>query len=470
MYPAYARDLDTWVDPGLHDAVLHCIDAEGFGRTDNWVPGEDIHPPAADLERIKRVPQRVSADISRILDRARGGELLTEDEVVRLFRARGDDFSAVVQAADALRREVNGDTVTWAVNRNINYTNVCYFKCQFCAFSKGKLSENLRGRPYDLDEQEITRRVLEAWERGATEVCMQGGIHPDYTGDTYIDIVHTVKAAAPDMHVHAFSPLEVWQGAATLGIALKDYLQRLKAAGLGTLPGTAAEVLDDEVRAVLCPDKINTEQWLTVMRTAHEVGFNTTATIMYGHLDRPEHWARHLLRVRDLQRETGGFTEFVPLPFVHMEAPVYLKGRARKGPTFREAILMHAVARLTFNPWLTNVQASWVKMGHEGVIACLNAGCNDLGGTLMNESITRAAGAAHGQETSPARMLELIRSAGRTPKQRSTTYGEVSDERMAAAFAAGELTDIINTPARRYERKRASAELIRPGLIDAVNV
>ncbi|MGD9603777.1 MAG: 5-amino-6-(D-ribitylamino)uracil--L-tyrosine 4-hydroxyphenyl transferase CofH [Gammaproteobacteria bacterium] len=452
VYPRYALDGDTWLAERFRTPVLQAIDGEGLPRTDPWTPGNDAPPAAHDLALIRQVPARVSLDVAAAVARAGAGETLSEAEVVRLFQARGDDFSHVCQAADALRREHCGDVVSYVVNRNINYTNVCYFKCQFCAFSKGKLSENLRGKPYDLDLAEIQRRVHEAWERGATEVCMQGGIHPQYTGQTYLDILAAVKAAQPDMHVHAFSPLEVWQGAATMNLPLRDFLVRLKDAGLGTLPGTAAEVLDDEVRRVLCPDKINTAQWFDVMRTAHEVGFRTTSTIMYGHVDRYEHWARHLLRLRALQIETGGFTEFVPLPFVHMEAPLYLKGRARKGPTFREAVLMHAVARLVLNPWITNIQASWVKMGHAGVLACLAAGVNDLGGTLMNESITRAAGASHGQETNPTEMLQMIDSAARRARQRSTTYGEVSAERVEAGRSAAPLSDIVNTPAKGWER------------------
>ncbi|MDG2278432.1 MAG: 5-amino-6-(D-ribitylamino)uracil--L-tyrosine 4-hydroxyphenyl transferase CofH, partial [Pseudomonadales bacterium] len=393
-----------------------------------------------------------------------------ESDIIRLFQARGDDFTAVTQSADRLRRSVNNDSVSFVVNRNINYTNICYFKCQFCAFSKGKLAENLRGRPYDLSEEEITRRVQEAWDRGGTEVCMQGGIHPEYTGETYVEILKTVKRAVPEMHIHAFSPLEVWQGAATLDMALVPYLEMLKEAGLGTLPGTAAEILDDEIRAIICADKINTEQWLDVMRASHSVGFNTTATIMYGHVEGYQHWARHLIRIRDLQKETGGFTEFVPLPFVHMEAPMYLKGKARKGPTFRETVLMHSVARIAFHGYIDNIQASWVKMGHEGVKACLNAGCNDLGGTLMNESISRAAGTQHGQETSSDEMRRIIRTLNRNPRQRSTAYGTVTQERENAGLSAGALTDIINTPARKYERKTPSASLVRNDLIDAVNV
>ena len=348
--------------------------------------------------------------------------------------------------------------------RNITYTNVCYFKCQFCAFSKGKLSENLRGRPYDLSLDEIGRRVAEAWSRGATEVCMQGGIHPEYTGQTYLDILATVKAAAPDMHVHAFSPLEVFQGAQTLGIPLTEFLTRLKDAGLGSLPGTAAEVLDDEVRRVLCPDKINTAQWLEVVEAAHTVGLRTTATIMFGHVDRPVHWARHLLRIRDLQKKTGGFTELVPLPFVHMEAPIYLKGGARMGPTFREALLMHAVGRLVLHPHITNIQASWVKMGAEGVAACLNAGVNDLGGTLMEETITRAAGAEHGQEMPPHRMEALIRDQGRRPWLRTTLYELAPEERQRHAYQAAPLEEVVNTPALKYKRSDVPRRLVRPGL------
>jgi FO synthase len=411
---------------------LHKVDADGWPRTDEWSPGM-----AGALPRV--APQAAtspSRQIASILSRVGAGVPLNEQDLVRLFRARGDEFSEVCAAADALRREASGDVISYVVCRNVNYTNVCYFKCQFCAFSKGKLSENLRGRPYTLSMDEIARRALEAWDRGATEVCMQGGIEPSFTGQTYLEICAAVRQAVPGIHIHAFSPLEVHQGAATLGVPVGEFLTTLKAAGLGTLPGTAAEILDDEVRAVLCPDKIGTDRWLDVMRTAHGVGFKTTSTIMYGHVDRYEHWARHLLRIRALQVETGGFTEFVPLPFVHMEAPIYLKGRARRGPTFREAVLMHAVARLALHPVLTNIQTSWVKMGPEGVKVCLESGANDLGGTLMDETITRSAGAVHGQEMTPARMESIIRSIGRVPRQRTTVYGEVPEERYAASFAS----------------------------------
>ena len=462
IYPDYATDLDRWAHPELHVRVLAMIDAEGFPRTDDWCPGDvEIAPPSEIMNAIVNSPKHISHDVQTILEQAKTGEALAESDIVRLFQSRGDDFTAVVQCADALRAQTNGNSVSFVVNRNINYTNICYFKCQFCAFSKGKLSENLRGRPYDLSDEEITRRTQEAWERGATEVCMQGGIHPEYTGETYINIVRTVKAAEPNMHVHAFSPLEVWQGAATLGLEVGEYLQQLKDVGLNTLPGTAAEILDDDVREIICADKINTEQWLQVMEAAHGIGFKTTATIMYGHVEKLEHWARHIMRVRALQERTGGFTEFVPLPFVHMEAPMYLKGKARKGPTFREAVLMHSVARLALHGQISNIQASWVKMGHEGVKACLNAGCNDLGGTLMNESISRAAGTQHGQETNPRQMANLVRRLNRDPQQRSTAYGKVSDERIKAGQAQGELLEIINTPAEKYERKTPTSQLIR---------
>ncbi len=474
VYPAYVRQLDTWVAEPLRPAVRQGSDAEGFARESAWSPGDrDAVLPAALLERLEDEAAPVPTSTVRALcEQAARGDGLDESEVTALLHARGDDLVAVVRAADTLRREVNGDEVTYVVNRNINYTNVCYFKCQFCAFSKGKLSENLRGAPYDLDLDEIARRSVEAWERGATEVCMQGGIHPEYTGATYLDICRTVKAAAPAMHVHAFSPLEVWQGAATLGVSLETFLRQLKAAGLGTLPGTAAEVLDDEVRRDLCPDKLTAGQWLEVMETAHGVGFRTTATIMYGHIDRPRHWARHLARVRALQARTGGFTEFVPLPFVHMEAPIYRKGKARRGPTFRESLLIHAVARLALHPLVTNIQASWVKMGPRGVHACLNAGVNDLGGTLMNESITRAAGAGFGQELSPERMEALICEAGRKPRQRSTAYGEPAAAQVARSFRAADLRPVVQTPSFAWARDAhaasrpagARATLVRPGL------
>jgi FO synthase len=268
------------------------------------------------------------------------------------------------------------------------------------------------------------------------EVCLQGGIHPSYDGSTYLSICRAIKEVCPRMHLHAFSPLEIWQGASTLGIPIESFLSELKEAGLGSLPGTAAEILDDEVRAIICPDKITTAQWLEVVETAHTLGVKTTATIMFGHVDHYRHWARHLLHIRDLQSRTGGFTEFVPLPFVPTETPLHLKGLSRLGPTYREAVLMHAVARLALHPVVKNIQTSWVKMGRDGVATCLQAGANDLGGTLMNESITRAAGALHGEETPPEIMEQIISALGRRPRQRTTLYGDAPLERVAASFSA----------------------------------
>jgi FO synthase len=459
VYPAFAGDGCRWLDPAVRPKVLRQMDGEGFARRDTWIPGEEQPVPRLEQALLAHAPQAesVSADVRAIVDRCLQGADLQVAEITRLFQARGEDFAWVAARADELRRQRCGDAVSYIVNRNINYTNVCYFKCQFCAFSKGKHSEDLRGRPYDIGADEIAARSREAWSRGATEVCMQGGIHPDYTGQTYLDILHTVRAAAPDIHVHAFSPLEVQQGARTLGIGLEEFLGRLKQAGLGTLPGTAAEILHDEVRRELCADKLTTGQWLEVMAAAHAAGLRTTATIMYGHIDQPRHWAHHLLRIRRLQQQSGGFTEFVPLPFVHMEAPIYRRGKARRGPTFREAVLMHAVARLVFAGLIDNIQTSWVKMGARGVAACLNAGANDLGGTLMNESITRAAGAGHGQEWSPALMEARIRELHRQPRMRDTLYREVSVERRRAAFSAPELIPVENAAAGKRQRSKRLA-------------
>lgn len=446
VYPSYAIRSRRWIDEGLRTALLRQIDGEGRPRTDTWCPGSLGDLPAADVALLRRSSgESRNSELASILAAAKQGVRLSEPDIVALFSARHEDFAAVCTAADELRREVSGDVVSYVVTRNINYTNICYFKCQFCAFSKGKLSENLRGRPYDLPFEEIADRVREAWQRGASEVCMQGGIHPSYSGAHYIEVCKTVKGAAPWMHVHAFSPLEVHQGAQTLGISVAEFLSRLKEVGLGTLPGTAAEILDDEVRAELCPDKIGTADWLDIMRTAHRLGFRSTATIMFGHIERYEHLARHLLRLRDLQAETGGFTEFVPLPFVHMESPIYLKGRSRRGPTFRETILMHAVGRLVLHPHIQNIQTSWVKMGAEGAGYCLRAGANDLGGTLMNETISRSAGASHGQEMTPSEMETIIRTLGRSPRQRTTLYDDATKERREASFCAPPLSDLVTT-------------------------
>ena len=454
VYPSFIAESATFLHDKIRFKVLDKVDGEGMPRTDDWCPGAVVDPPKELLDRVREPTTSRPSTLDCVIEKATDGVDLTEREIIALIQARHDDFDHVVHAADTLRQKMNGEVVSFVVNRNINYTNICYFKCQFCAFSKGKLSENLRGRPYDLSDEEIQRRVIEAWNRGGTEVCMQGGIHPEYTGQKYLEILRLVKNAVPEMHIHAFSPLEVWQGAKTSNRTIREFLQDLKKAGLDTLPGTAAEILDDEIRSIICPDKLNTDQWLEVMETAHDVGFRTTATIMYGHVEQPKHWARHLIRVRELQKKTGGFTEFVPLPFIHQEAPMYLKGKARRGPTFRESILMHAVARLVLHPHITNIQASWVKLGHQGIKAALNAGCNDLGGTLMNESISRAAGTLHGQETAPLEMQQLIRSIDRIPRQRTTLYGDIDESIHNRGLTADPLLDIINTPARKFERKR----------------
>jgi FO synthase len=459
IYPEFVADLERWADPRVAREILRHADASGLAREERWAAGAPGQLPELRTGNGRALSRPVSSALARV----EAGTELDEDAVTALFEARGADLGAVLTAADELRREVCGDEVTYVVTRNVNYTNVCYFRCGFCAFSKGKLAANLRGKPYVVPVEEIVRRAREAWDRGGVEICLQGGIHPAFTGATYLEICAAVKEALPDLHVHAFSALEVWQGAATLGLPLDDYLERLRAVGLASLPGTAAEILDDEVRRTLCPDKVSTGQWLEVHAAAHRAGLRSTTTIMYGSVERPRSWARHLLELRDQQKRSGGFTEFVPLPFVHMEAPIYLKGRARPGPTFREAVLMHAVGRLALHPWITNVQASWVKLGVEGAQAALRAGANDLGGTLMNESISRAAGAAHGQEMPPERMEEAIRAVGRVPRQRTTLYGAPDAERTRLSYGAPPLAEPLN-PSVNDAGLRRPSRLVRPGL------
>jgi FO synthase len=423
LHPAYALDAEQWVDEKLRSRVWSSMDADGFARVEVWAPGTTEDVPGETVREMRgERPSKIRPEILRALAAA-GGRDLNEEEIALLFTARGTELAELCKVADELRRAVNGDEVTYVINRNINYTNQCYFRCRFCAFSKGPKSLNLRGEPYLLDTTEVARRAREAWEKGATEVCMQGGIHGQFTGNSYLEYLRAVKEEVPEMHVHAFTPLEVSQGARTLGISIEQFLTELKDAGLGTLPGTAAEILDDEIRAVICPDKVNTAEWSEVMRTAHRLGLRSTTTIMFGHVEGPINWARHLLVLRNIQSETGGFTEFVPLPFVHMGAPLFLQGRARKGPTFAEALKMHAVGRVALHGYIDNVQVSWVKMGTEGAKLCLEAGCNDLGGTLMNENISRAAGASHGQEMLPEELERMILDIGRIPRRRTTLYG-----------------------------------------------
>lgn len=426
MGPAMARDVTRWADPAMATRIRRAVDGRGLPRDSEWHPGA-----AMELPEFLASPKASRDPIIReVLGRAELGEELDEGHIERLFTAEGRDFEAICRFADELRQDRVGNPITYAVNRNINYTNICLYRCGFCAFSKGSTRRE-RGPAYDIDLAEIALRTREAWERGASEVCLQGGIHPSYDGETYRAIVRAVKNAVPDMHVHAFSPLEVHHGATTLGMSYEDYLVSLKEAGLATMPGTAAEILSDDVRAIICPDKLDTGQWLAVMRAAHRVGLRTTATIMFGHVETYRHWAAHLAHIRSLQLETGGFTEFVPLPFVHMEAPNWRKGQARSGPTWREAVLVHAASRIALDGAIENIQASWVKLGPQGAAAMMRAGANDLGGTLMDESITRAAGGVNGQEFGEVQMHQLAAGLGRPLVRRTTTYGRYCETQEA---------------------------------------
>ncbi len=468
-HPRYVRDPNEWFDPDLHFAVMDRSDSEGYGRDD---PGSVW--PERTMERAKvddgaefelvgelstqwyvgaggdpavLVPAPGNAGgvagtggaVGEVIDGVRAGEDVGFDEIVTLFKARGPEVAEVALLADQLRSEIVGDEVTWVANRNINYTNVCTFRCKFCGFSKGPLSLNLRGKPYLLTLDEMAERSIEAAQRGATEVCLQGGIHPDFDGDYYIDVARAVHEAVPGIHIHGFTALEVTEGARRNGEPLADYLVRLRDAGQRSLPGTAAEILHDDVRAVLCPDKIDTEEWLEAHRTAHAVGLRSNVTIMFGSIERPEHWAEHIVRTRALASETGGFTEFVGLPFVHMASPIYLRRAARRGPTWREVLLMHAIARIAYRGRIDNIQGSWVKLGFNAVGQLLQAGVNDLGGTLMDENISRAAGASHGTTVSETDFRDLVEPLGRTLVQRSTLYGRVDPATLP----------LVTAPARR---------------------
>ncbi len=435
--PVYPEFSDPkWVHPDLSFQVISNSDSWKFARSDSWVSGGDSEPPllvgsihAAEPPTwtlVRELSNKTGvSEVTEICDSALKGVLPDEHQIYKLFNARGSDLKYLTETADQLRKEIVGETVTFVVNKNINYTNICTFRCKFCAFSKGPLSLNLRGTPYLLELSEVTEKVVEAEESGATEVCLQGGIHPSFDGDYYLQILDAVKKGSEMIHIHGFSALEINEGARRLGADLKSYLTRCKEAGLKSLPGTAAEILDDDVRAILCPDKIKTDRWLEIHRTAHEVGLRSNITIMFGSVENPKTWAKHIVATRNLQQETHGFTEFVPLPFVHMASPIYLQKRARKGPTFREALLMHAVARISYQHLVPNIQASWVKMGVDGARQLLQSGTNDLGGTLMGENISRAAGGIHGQELTREDFESLVEPLGRPLAQRTTLYQPV---------------------------------------------
>jgi FO synthase len=446
VYPEYALAAETWIDEGLHFAVLDRSDAEGMARDDPGAVFPERYEQAAnvgtgaeviqvgrrstawysgaDRTPVSLVPREVviGKAVREVLDGVLSGQTVEAPELAVLFAARGREVPAIAEVADQLREQANGATVTYVRNRNINYTNVCTYKCTFCGFSKGPLSLNLRGRPYLLEDDEIVARVEQAASLGATEVCLQGGIHPDFDGDYYIRVTELVKNAVPDLHVHGFTALEVLEGSRRLQEPLESYLQRIKDAGLASLPGTAAEILHDDIRAVLCPDKVNTEEWLMVHETAHGLGLRSNVTIMFGSIEQPEHWISHILATRELQARTGGFTEFIPLPFVHMASPIYLKRKARRGPTWREVVLMHSIGRIAYRGYIDNVQASWVKLGLDGAVQLIQAGVNDVGGTLMDENISRAAGAAHGQGMDPRELATRLAPLERTLVQRNTVY------------------------------------------------
>lgn len=424
VYPAYVRQRAKWVAPGHHRKLLMPADGFGLAREDRWFAGgSKVAPPAVPTGAPA---VHTATEVGYIVSVAEAGQRLSENQVATLFAARGNDYARVVHAADRMRQQHAGDVVRHVINRNINYTNICAYRCSFCAFSKRTGGNKPTESPYNLDVAEVVQRAREAVAQGGTEVCMQGGIHPSYDGNTYLGLLAGLKRELPDLHVHAFSPLEVLHGATTLGLSTAEFLQELKRQGLGSLPGTAAEILSDDVRAIICPDKVTTAEWLRIIGEAHRAGLPTTSTIMFGHVDDYGHWAKHILALRDLQQETGGITEFVPLPFVHVNSPIYKRGQSRRGPTWRETVLMYAVSRLALSPLIRNIQTSWVKLGPVGAQRTLLAGANDFGGVLMNESISRAAGAEWGQGVTAAQIKSLLEEIGRTSEQRTTLYQRVA--------------------------------------------
>jgi len=360
----------------------------------------------------------LAAEVSEILCSAASGAELTFEQGLVLATAEGAELEVLVAAADRLRRETVGDAITYVVNRNINFTNVCFVGCSFCGFGRGPGASDA----YSLSFEEVVRRAREAWDRGATEVCVQGGLPRDLDGFFYRDLLRAIKHAIPGMHVHAFSPMEIDYGVLKTGMPLRDYLQMMKDEGLGSIPGTAAEILDDRVRQELSPNKLPAARWVEIITTAHELGIPTTSTMMYGHVEEPAHWVRHMLLLRAIQKRTGGFTEFVPLGFIHENTRLYRHGGARPGAKREEHLRVHALARVLLHGAIKNLQVSWVKLGFETSLACLRAGANDFSGTLMEESISKAAGATFGEYVSPEEFRSRIRSIGRLPAERTTTY------------------------------------------------
>ena len=402
---------------------LQTRNVRGYKReVSTWYPGSGEPIPNLFNFSSETHSDYKSPKFDQILSNFDKTKTLSEDDLLELFKTSGKHINEIAELADDLTRSVHGNKVTFVKNRNINYTNQCYYKCGFCGFSKGPQSLDLKEKPYTLTPDEVLQRTIEAHQTGASEVCLQGGIHPSYTGDFYIDLVKRIKQELPEMHIHGFTPLEIWQGANTVNKSVEAYLAELKEAGLGTLPGTAAEILDDRIRKYLCDDKITSSQWGYVMEVAHSIGIKSTATIMFGHIDDLESWVNHFQLIKDIQIKTNGFTEIVPLPFVHMGSPIFLQGKSMPGPTWDEVILMHALARIYFHNTIDNIQASWVKLGHDGAKVLLRSGVNDLGGTLINENISRASGANHGQETTDTEFVNLIKDAGKVPYLRNTLY------------------------------------------------
>ncbi|MBA9054227.1 bifunctional FO biosynthesis protein CofGH [Streptomyces murinus] len=480
VYPEFVRRGEPWLDPRLRPHVAALADPEtGLARPDAlpaglpWQEPEDTFTPTGrtDLHRTidtegrtsdrrddydevygdwdalreaaapGMAPQRIDTDVREALrTAAEDPTRLTDAEALALFHADGPALDALCRIADDVRRSVVGDDVTYIVTRNINFTNVCYTGCRFCAFAQRRTDADA----YTLSLSQVADRAQQAWDVGAVEVCMQGGIHPDLPGTAYFDIAKAVKERVPGMHVHAFSPMEVVNGATRTGMSIREWLTAAKEAGLDTIPGTAAEILDDEVRWILTKGKLPTATWIEVVKTAHELGIRSSSTMMYGHVDQPRHWLGHLRTLAGIQRETGGFTEFVTLPFIHTNAPVYLAGIARPGPTTRDNRAVTAMARLLLHPWIPNIQTSWVKLGTEGAAEMLRSGANDLGGTLMEETISRMAGSSYGSYKSVRDLVAVAEAAGRPAKPRTTLYGEVPDERRQTAAASdGHLPELL---------------------------